>query len=178
MISLPFPFHAFLHGVQGQYCAWHPLQVLVGSVQTFSLFLIRKKVFFCHDCESGEGLGDVVHGPPALKEGAFGNRAQRGEKTDKAKKLGTVIVVCLCSRKAEHIYDKFQEGTYFSLQLHHCGYQTLPFPLLLLSWRDAVIGIISKYRYPRKPVACLSASRLGYFVSNKKKIREFCTFVF
>lgn len=106
MKSLPFPFHAFLHGVQGQYCAWHPLQVLVGSVQTFSLFLIRKKVFFCHDCESDEGLGDVVHGPPAWKEGAFENRTQRGEKTDKTKKLGNVIGVCLCSRKAKHIYDK------------------------------------------------------------------------
>lgn len=45
MKSLSFTFHAFLHGVQGQYCAWHPLQVLVGFVQTFSPFFNPKKCF-------------------------------------------------------------------------------------------------------------------------------------
>lgn len=46
LMKYPFcsSFHASLHGVQGQYCAWLPLQALVGfSTQTSQLSLTWKR---------------------------------------------------------------------------------------------------------------------------------------
>ena len=178
MKSLSFTFHAFLHGVQGPYCAWHPLQVLVGFVQTFSTFsnLKKKRVFLSWLWKRWvtEWCGSWATG---LGGRACGVGAQRREKTDKVKQVENVAGVYLCHQESwAYLWQKFQEAISVSVS---ATVATRPSPLLLFWCTSVVIVTVYMYTlYLRKAVALLSIGRLGHLVPTKKKIRQFCTFVF
>lgn len=133
MKSLSFTFHAFLHGVQGQYCAWHPLQVLVGFVQTFSPFFNPKK---CFSVMTVREMSDWVMwftGHWLGRKGYLESvRAQRREETT-SRSLEMILCSAFALWKAEHINHISRKKVLAS----HSSFNTVPRDLSLSCYYNA-----------------------------------------
>lgn len=133
MKSLSFTFHAFLHGVQGPYCAWHPLQVLVGFVQTFSTFSNLKKKKTCFSVVTVKEMSDWGMWLLGHWLGGKG-RWSRGTKKRENRQGRAGWKCCwslpLPSGKLSILMTNVSRS-YFCLRFRHCGYQTFPSPVLM-----------------------------------------------